>query len=228
MELTVAIVGSGRMGTFVGEQLPRDIKKICIDSDEAKAKQLAAAIGGTYGLAMEAAKDADVIAIILPAPVVNAMARELAAVAKDGAVIINMATNGKVDDDVKKLNPALSFVDAKIIGNAKVMAMGFPSYVVVNTEDQGVYEKISYILPGYTKVVMGDSDLVPRINTIGSEEGIRTAVNMRKRLKEFNIPKDWEDIVIYTVCAGTMLAYVDDDLGEFARNLADKLEKEML
>ncbi len=32
--------------------------------------------------------------------------------------------------------------------------------------------------------------------------------------------------LIYTVLAGTARAYVDDDMGEFAKALAEKLEKE--
>ncbi len=67
---------------------------------------------------------------------------------------------------------------------------------------------------------------MPLINTIGSTEGIRAAVQCRKLLKQYSVPKEWEDVVVYTVCAGTMRAYVDDDLGEFARALADKFEQE--
>jgi hypothetical protein len=226
MELTVAVIGAGRMGTFVGRQLPPEVKKIFIDSDEGKARQLAANAGGAYGLTVAVAGEADIIALVLPAPAIDGAARELAASAKDGAVIINMATSGRVAEEVKGLNPSLSFVDAKIIGNAKAMALGFPSCVVVDTSNQKIYEKIKSILPGYTKVVMGDSQLVPQINTIGSAEGIRAAVNIRQQLKGQGIPRDWEDIVIYTVCAGTMMAYVEDDLGEFGRRLAKELETE--
>ncbi|MEA4892511.1 MAG: NAD(P)-binding domain-containing protein [Peptococcaceae bacterium] len=227
MNLTAAVLGAGRMGSFVGLQLPREVKKVIVDTDEPKAKKLAEEVGGRYFLGLEGVGEADIIAIVLPAPAIPEISRGLLKHAKKGAVIINMATNGKVEEEVKAARPDLHFVDAKIIGHAGAMSAGAPSYVVVNTGDQEVYEKISYILPGYTKVVMGDSDLVPEINTIGSTEGIRAAVEVRKQLKKYNIPKDWEDIVIYTVCAGTMRAYVDDDLGGFGRALADRLEAEI-
>lgn len=227
MNLTAAVLGAGRMGSFVGLQLPEDVKKIIIDTDEPKAKKLAEEVGGSYFLELSGVKEADVIAIVLPAPAIPETSRGLLKYAKEGAVIINMATNGNVEEEVKAARPDLRFVDAKIIGHAGAMSAGAPSYVVVNTQEQAVYEKIAYVLPGYTKVVMGDSNLVPQINTIGSTEGIRAAVECRKQLKKFNIPKDWEDIVIYTVCAGTMRAYVDDDLGGFGRALADQLEAEI-
>jgi hypothetical protein len=106
------------------------------------------------------------------------------------------------------------------------MSQGSPCYVVVKTEDDKAFETIAYILPAYKKVVKGDADIVGKINSIGSGEGIRAAVKVRKMLKEYAIPKDWEDIVIYTVCAGTMRSYVENDLGHFARELADRLEAE--
>ena len=227
MELTVAVIGSGRMGTFLGKQLPNSIKKIMIDNDESKAKELASKTGGLWAVSAEGAKDADLIAIVLPAGVVNDAARELAAIAKDGAVIFNMATSGLVDDEIKKANPALHFVEAKIIGNAKVMEMGFPSCVLVGTDDEELYKKVSFVLPGFTKVLMGDTTLVPKINTIGSTEGIRAALAVRNQLKELNLSKDLEDAAIQTVCAGTMIAYVQNDLGHFGLELVEKISREM-
>lgn len=226
MNLTIALIGAGRMGAFFGNQMPRDAKKIVIDTDEDKARQLAEKIGATFDTSLTAASGADVISIVLPGPAVNPVAAQLGPIAKDGAVVMNMATEGAIDEGTKRAYPAVNFVDAKIIGHARSMVLGAPGYVVVNTEDESVFQKVAYCLPGYAKVVMGDSSVVPRINKIGSGEGIRAAVTVRKLLKQYNIPREWEDIVIYTVCAGTMRSYVEGDLGEFARKLADQLEAE--
>lgn len=226
MTLKVAVIGAGRMGSIVGKQLPNDVEKLVIDTDEIKAKALAEEIGGTYALTLDAAKDADIIDVVLPTPAVNPVMSQLADIAKDGAILMNMATAAFIDEAVRAKNPKIHIVDTKIIGHAMSMSQGSPCFVVVNTQDQGVFEKIQYILPGYKKVVKGNSDVVSEINSIGSGEGIRAAVKVRKMLKKYNIPKDWEDIVIYTVCAGTMRSYVENDLGHFARELADKLEAE--
>jgi 3-hydroxyisobutyrate dehydrogenase and related beta-hydroxyacid dehydrogenases len=224
--LTVAIIGSGRMGGVVGRQLPEDVKKIIIDIDEPKAKALAMEIDGAYALTLDAVKDADVISVVLPTPAINSVMDELTGIAKDGAILINMATNGTVDTNIVAKNNKLHIIETKIIGHAMSMSQGSPSYVVVNTEDKEIFSIIKQILPGYKKVVMGDTKIVPDIVKIGSTEGIRAAVTVRKLLKKYNIPKDWEDIVIYTVCAGTMRSYVENDLGHFAKELSDKLEAE--
>lgn len=226
--LKVAVVGAGRMGSFVAGQLPNDVEKIIIDTNEATAKAVADACGGVCFTQMSGAKEADVIAIVLPAGVIPKIIDELASSAKEGAVIMNMATSGNIEDEIKAKYTHVTFVDSKIIGHADSMKEGAPCMVVVGTEDEAVYQKVAHILPGYTKVVMGDSNLVPQINTIGSTVGIRAAIEMRKELQPFNIPRDWEDVLIYTVCAGTMRAYVDNNLGHFGASLAEKLEKEML
>lgn len=225
--LKVAVIGAGRMGSVVGRQLPDDVEKLIIDINEAKAKVLAEEIGGSYASTLDAAKMADVIAVMLPTPEIDAVVNQLVRVAKDGAIIMNMATNGTVDEKVREKNDRIIIVDTKIIGHAMSMVQGSPAYVVVKTEDQVLLEKIQYVLPGFTKVLMGNADIIPEIAKIGSSEGIRAAIMVRKLLKRYNIPKDWEDIVIYTVCAGTMRSYVENDLGHFAKELAERLEAEL-
>jgi len=225
--LKVAVIGAGRMGSVVGRQLPDDVEKLIIDINEAKAKVLAEEIGGSYASTLDAAKMADVIAVMLPTPEIDAVVNQLVRVAKDGAIIMNMATNGTVDEKVREKNDRIIIVDTKIIGHAMSMVQGSPAYVVVKTEDQVLLEKIQYVLPGFTKVLMGNVDIIPEIAKIGSSEGIRAAIMVRKLLKRYNIPKDWEDIVIYTVCAGTMRSYVENDLGHFAKELAERLEAEL-
>jgi len=226
MTLKVAVIGAGRMGSIVGKQLPSNVEKLIIDTNEEKAKACAEEIGGTYALTLDAAKDADIIDVVLPTPAVNPVIDQLAGIVKDGAIIMNMATSAYVDEAIRAKNPKIHIVDTKIIGHAMSMSQGSPCFVVVNTKDTEIFKTIQSILPGYKKVVMGNSDVVSEINAIGSSEGIRAAVKVRKMLKKYDVPKEWEDIVIYTVCAGTMRSYVENDLGHFARELADKLEAE--
>lgn len=214
------------MGSVVSRQLPGDVEKLIIDSDEAKASALASEIGGSYASELGAAKAADIVMVVLPTPEINGVMDQLGGLAREGAIIMNMATNGVIEPNIIKENPKIHFVESKIIGHAMSVKHGSPAYVVVQTEDQAILEKIQHILPGFKKVVKGEVALVPEIAKIGSSEGIRAAITVRKLLKPYNIPRDWEDIVIYTICAGTMRSYVENDLGHFAKQLAEKLEAE--
>ena len=223
----VAVFGAGRMGSVVAGQLPSDVEKLVIDNHAEAAEKLAASIGGKGTADPHAAADADVVALVLPAPVVSIVAKELGPILKPGAIVLNMATKGTIEEETKASYPQIHYVDAKIIGHADSMKLGAPCFVVVKTEDDAILEAAQYVLQGYRKVVKGNADLVPLISSIGSTEGIRAAIRCRQLLKEYDIPKEWEDIVIYTVCAGTARAYVEDNMGEFAKALAEKLEKEV-
>ncbi|EGW37257.1 NAD(P)-binding domain-containing protein [Desulfosporosinus sp. OT] len=224
--LKVAVIGAGRMGSVVGRQLPDDVEKLIIDTDEAKAKVLADEIHGGFATTLDAAKVSDIIAVVLPTAGIDPVMDQLVWIAKDDAIIMNMATKGTVNPQIIEKNNRVHIVDTKIIGHAKSMEQGAPAYVVVKTEDQVLLKKIQHILPGFKKVLMGNADIIPDIAKIGSSEGIRAAIAVRKLLKQYNIPKDWEDIVIYTVCAGTMRSYVENDLGHFAKQLAERLDAE--
>lgn len=226
MSVTVAVIGGGRMGSIVSRQLPKETKKIIIDLDLEKGKQLAAAVGGTSFGSLDGAKDADLIAVVLPTPAVNETVGKLLDVVKKGAVIINMATSAKIDSELLKKNPAIHIIDAKIIGHAMSISKGEPGIIVVKTDNSEAFSLIKSQLPGFTDVVQGDADLVSIINTIGSTEGIRAAFSVRKQCRKLSVPDEWTNVVIRTVCAGTMKSFAENDLGHFAQELVKKLERE--
>ena len=98
---------------------------------------------------------------------------------------------------------------------------------MVNCDDERKFNLIKDQFPGFSQVLQGDSDLVAEINRVGSTEGIIAAVKVRKALLELDVPDDWIDVAIRTVCAGTMKSYVENDLGHFALELVKKVESEM-
>lgn len=226
MDIIVAVVGAGRMGSVVARQLPSATTKIIIDLDEQKANSLASVVNGKAASSLEAAQDADLIAVVLPTPAMNKVVDQLSGIVKKGSVIINMATSAKIDKEILAKNKEIDIVDTKIIGHAMSISKGEPGIVVAKTEKLKVFQLIKSQLPGFTDVQQGDADLVPIINTIGSTEGIRTAVKVKKELEKMNIPEEWINVVIRTVCAGTMKSYTEKDLGHFALELANKLEAE--
>jgi len=226
MSVTVAVIGAGRMGSVVIKQLPFETKKIVIDSDIAKAEHAAASVGGKAYSNLEGVADADLIAVVLPAAAVNETVEKLMEIVKNGAVIINMATTVNIDAGILNRNKNVHVVDAKIIGHAASITRGEAGIIVAKTDDEKIYQLIKSQLPGFDDVVLGDADLVEKINTIGSTEGIKAAVTVRKQLRKMNIPDEWINVVIRSVCAGTMQSFTENDLGHFAMELVKKLEKE--
>jgi len=137
-----------------------------------------------------------------------------------------MSTSAVIDPAVKARNPAVSVIDAKIIGHAGSMSEGHPGLVVVRTDDQAAFHLIKSQLPGFQEVVLGDADLVAKINEAGTVEALRIAVNLRKQLRAISVPETWIPVVLKTVCAGVVKAFADDDLGDFGREMVKRLEEE--
>ena len=225
--MKIALVGPGKMGRAVSMNLTRDEEVLIIGRGEERAKALSEEMGWPYSLTVQDIKDADIVLFILDAHVLNPVMAEAAPYAKEGAVMLNVATKGIVDPELIAKYPKLNFVDGKIIGSAIGIQRGLPGYMVVKTEEQWIYDMVKRILPGFKDVVQGNTDLVPKINSIGSKEGIRAAVIMQKQLEQYDIPKEWEDMVIGCVAIGTMMAYMDNILGHFAAELAEKIRQEL-
>ena len=118
MSICVAVVGAGRMGEVVAKQLPKRTQKIIIDIDLEKADRLAEIVTGIPSDSLESAGSADLVAVVLPTPVVNETVGKLFSVVKEGAIILNMATTARIDAEVLKKNKDISIIDAKIIGHA--------------------------------------------------------------------------------------------------------------
>lgn len=227
MIMCTAVVGAGRMGSVIAAQLPRSTRKIIIDIDLQQAARVARMTGGEASDALDSAAEADLVAVVLPAPMVAGIVAQLIDLAKPGAVILNMATAARIDPALSGKRPDVSVIDAKIVGHAGSMAKGESAMIVVGSEDTGILTLIRSQLPGFRRVISGDPDLVAEINRVGSSEAIRAAVRIRRHLRGQGIPEDWIDVAIRTVCAGTMKAFVEGDLGGFAQALAQEIEQEL-
>lgn len=224
--MTIAVLGAGRMGSVAAEQLPEDVKKIIIDQDAETAERIADRIGGSASQDYTALSDADMVLLLLPASVIPEAAEKAVKYLKPGTIVLNMATKGEIPEKLKSDFPGIRFVDAKIIGHADSMREGAPCMVIAGTEDDELLGKIRHVLPGYASVISGDPSLVPVLSSIASEEGIRAAVRVKQQAMKHHIPEEWLRPLIYTVAAGTMRAYIDGNMGEFARKIAEKFEAE--
>lgn len=225
MSICTVVVGAGRMGSIVAGQLPERTQKIIIDIDQEKARRVAKKVKGTPSDSLDSAGKADLVAVVLPASAVNETVRKLLTVVKKGATILNMATAAHIDPALFENKKDIAIVDAKIIGHAMSISRGEPGIVVVQCREEARFSLIRDQLPGFYRVVQGEAHQVEKINRIGSAEGIKAAMKVRKKLSKLNVPEEWIDVAIRTVCAGTMRSFAENDLGHFARELVKKIEQ---
>jgi hypothetical protein len=184
-------------------------------------------VGGKSSKSLENAGKADLVAVVVPTLVVNETIYKLLNIVKERTIILNMATTAHIEADLFGKNKAISIIDAKIIGHAMSISRGEPGIIVIKCDDERKFNLIKDQLYGFQKVVQGDADLVEKINQVASTEGIRAAVSVRKQLSKMNVPEEWIDVALRTVCAGTIKSFVEKDLGHFALELVNKVEKEM-
>lgn len=224
MKKNVAVIGAGKMGSVVIRQLPEESQVVIIDLDLEKVKKLADKAEATYDNSLQAAKDADVIFVILPANSVEETVEKLQDIVKTGAIIVNMATSICIDKLAKKHRGDIGLIDAKIIGQASAISNDEKGLVIVKAADSAMFDLVKELLSGLFTVEQGDADLVEKINTIAVYEGIKAAAAINRQLTEMNIPKNWSDLVTAKVCIPTMKSYLEGTLGPFAKAIAKELE----
>jgi len=226
MGIAAAVIGAGRMGSVVARQLPRGNRTVIIDLDQEKAKQLSQEVNGVFAASLQGAQDADVVFIILPAPAVKETTDALLGIVKNGAVLVNMATNVYADKIYQKNNRGIKLIDAKIIGHSSAISKEEKGLVIIKTEDAGVFNLIRELLAELFTVEQGDADIVETVNSIAVVEGIKTVISLRKQFMEREVPEKWGNAVITSVCLTTMKAYLSGALGPFAAEIAKKLESD--
>jgi 3-hydroxyisobutyrate dehydrogenase-like beta-hydroxyacid dehydrogenase len=226
MSVTVAVIGAGKMGSIVAKHLPKESRKLVINRTLEKAQALASQINGEAGAELTAAKEADLVAILLPPAAVNETVEQLLDIVKPGAVILNMSTAAFIEPQIQAKAKEAWVVDAKIIGQSYTMEREEPAMIVVDPCPEAVFALAQSQLQGLGKVVKGEASQVTKLNTMAGMESLKFAVAFRKEMKKQGFADDWISTAIASICAGTLPAYTKNELGHFGRDLVKKLEAE--
>lgn len=222
---TVAIIGTGRMGSFIARKVRSQYNIVLIDKDLRKcgllAKEISAIATDDYSLLTLS----DCIIMALPADTIPQVVPEMKSHLEQ-QVLINVSTNTEktVFEPLKDL---CKLVSAKIIGHAQYMATtGELPLIIIDSEDISTRNKVAKIFSQLGTVCFGDENLVKNINNIASEEGIKAALNIKKRLEEINVPPEYISFAIRNVACGTMSAFALGEGGPFAQKLIQKLKQQ--
>lgn len=222
---TVAIVGAGRMGSLIARKISPHYNLILIDSNMRRCGMLAKELGGIATTEYSFISEADFIIIALPASAISPALEKARSFLKSGQILINISTD-KETDSLTSIRGLCEPVSAKIIGHALQIDSGELPLVVIDGKDEKIKNKVAEIFGRIGVVTFGPEKLVRQINNIASEEGIRAALNIQKRLKELAIPDEYISFAIRNVACGTMNAFALGDAGPFAQKIINELKKE--
>ena len=222
---TVAIIGTGRMGSLIARKIYSHYNMILIDKDLRQCGLLAKETAGLATSEYSALSLSDYIIIALPATVIPEVIQKIKSFVVKEHILINISTDTEkpVFESLKGL---CKLTSAKIIGHAQHMATTDElPLIIIDGEDPDTSNKTANIFAKLGTVCFGDEKTVKNINNIASEEGIKAALSIKKRLEETDVPSEYISFAIRNVACGTMNAYALGDGGPFAQKIIKKLKK---
>lgn len=222
---TVAIIGTGRMGSLIARKIHSQYNMILVDKDLRKCGLLAKEISGLATDDYSLLSLSDYIVIALPADIIPKTIAELKTISQH-QILINISTDTEktVFEPLKGL---CKLASAKIIGHAQhITATGELPLILIDSEDIFTRNKTAKIFSHVGTVCFGDEKIVKKINNIASEEGIKAALSIKKRLEQINVPPEYISFAIRNVACGTMNAFALGKGGPFVQKLIQKLKQE--
>jgi len=223
---TVSVVGCGRMGSFLAERFNSDYELIVVDKNLNAATRLSNKLKCLGSNSYDVLDDADIIVLALPTEVMVEAVKQIIQKLTKSPVVVNIATTASDTEIEKTLKKNINLISAKIIGHAAEMRKGErPIIIIDESKDLKTKLEVARLFSKVGTVVFGNVQQVALINTVSSEEGIKTALRIKERLLKQNVPEQLIDFAIRNVAAGTMKAFTEGNIGPFAQKIIEEFNK---
>jgi pyrroline-5-carboxylate reductase len=223
---TIAIVGTGRMGSLIARKIKDKYRILLVDKDIRRCGNLAKDIHSIATGNLEVVKDADYIILALPDRVIRDILPNINSFLKGHQIVINISTSTMKKDLLDKISYRQNLISVKIIGHYEEINLGeIPLIIIEETAKDEIKTKMIEIFSNIGIVLFGNEEDVEKVNTIAGEEAIKAAINIKNRLMEQNIKQEYWSIAIRNVASGTMKAFSSGDIGPFAKRVVEELEK---
>lgn len=224
--VNIGVIGTGRMGREISKCLAPHHHVTLYNRTAQRAKAVAKQLHVSYVTNVVDLKPCEVLLLCVPASELSSVAAEVTDFAKGGTIVVNTSTKAFFSNELVVNHPNINFVEAKIIGHAASMELGLPAYVIIETSEL-IYKKVSNLFSLIGTVEKGNSKEAPVLSSLATEAGIRAAILLENELKAYQLPKQLKKVLIESIGAGTMKAYINGDLGHFGLEIAKKIESEL-
>ena len=216
--MKAGIIGAGRMGRILAQQMATQHEVFIYDADPVAAEKVAQALGLTAAADL-AEQVADALVLAVPDTAVNACIEQLRQ-QQTRAVVFSVATNISREILAEMAGPSLQCLNVKIIGHAGEMSRGVRPVIVADNIDPQLAELACQLFAPVGTVLVAEADVVKLINVIATEQALKAAVAIEQALCAAGV----EDPVMIggalsVVAPGVLKAYAEDDLGPFARGI---------
>ena len=222
--MKVGIIGTGRMGRILAQQMSTQHEVCLYDADPAAARQLATQLQ-VQSAGSLAELDAAAVVLAVPDAAVKACIEELQQQTKIQHVF-SVATNISREILAEMAGPTLQCLNVKIIGHAGEMSRGARPVIVADNSDPQLAEMACQLFAPAGTVLVAEADLVKTINSVATEEALKAAVAIEQALCASGIDDPAMIAGALSVVApGVLKAYDEDDLGPFARGIVCALRE---
>lgn len=223
--MKVGLLGCGKMGSVIAKKLPDDMEKVIVDRNIEKLKKLSEIIKYEYSCNINSLSTCDIILVVLPENAVNQNIEEICKIAKQNSIVLNMSTNGKVDENIKAKYKNINIIETKIIGQSTMIdKFNQPCAIIIGSDDEEIIEKIKNVFKNFPYVEKGDVEKVPLAVSSATRQAIITCMDLKEKLNNLDIDKSWQEALFKTVLGGTINSFVDDTLGPFAKAIVNEIE----
>ncbi|CUH94962.1 hypothetical protein P22_1031 [Propionispora sp. 2/2-37] len=222
----IGLVGAGRMGQALAGRLSRQggFTLRLFDRNMDIMQLAAERYGAETATSIEEMANLRLVILAVPdKEIINCL--EVFKNVKKPPVLLNIATNVSQ----QRLNAAvaeshLTCIGVKFVGHAGEIALGERPIIIVDESGSDFFPVIKEIFQTIGEVMIGDSDIVTKINTIAAEEVLIAGVHIENRLREQSISDPLLiNSAIRQVAAGTLKAFANGDLGPFAREIVNEV-----
>ena len=223
---TVYLVGVGRMGTMVARGLAPKVDLVLVGRDPVRLEPLATALGARTAPLDTDFAGAGAVVLALPGEVTAEVLGTIAPRIPAGVVVINVAT-GVMRKDLLHMVPDDRLAAAKFVAHYYDLQAGGQALLVVEAGSPRAEQIAGQIMGHCGPVIAGQEAWVLTANRAATEEAVRLAIRMRRRLEAAGIPDSIIRQAIAGVAVGCTRAFVDGKLGPFGQVIADRVVAEL-
>ena len=219
--MRIGIVGTGRIGRILAEQLSPYNEVYLYDKNPEQLQQAFRALDLPRVTDMRAAAMLGNVVLAVPDSAVRPCIEEFNSIALP-LTVFHIATNISQAEVESYASPSVRAISVKIIGHAGEMALGQKPVIMVNETPADLAPVAAGLFKVVGEVVIGQADQVRVINRLATEKAVEAAVSIEEALKKqgFTDPRIIRS-ALSLVAGGVIKAYAADDLGPFAKELAN-------
>ena len=225
--MKVGLIGIGRMGKALVSRLKGHVEITIYSRDKEYTAKIASELGVNFAGKIEKIADNEAIILAVPDQEIPACIREFNQLGYHSH-LISIATNVTQQILDEAADGQVTCIGVKFIGQADEISAGDPPVIVINSYPRELVPVAKKIFVPVGDVIVGQADMVAKINYITAQKVIEAAVKIEKELREQGY---MQDSLIHTairqVGVGVLKAYSYHNLGPFGRKIEQEVRAQL-